>query len=223
MNAFSVRPGSRLAAVRPLLARARRWLTAPLAALGLLVVLVTASPLLRWWTAWLAGPWADPRGEILIVLAGDATGADLIGRTSYWRALYAAMAWKRGDARRIYITGASAEGFATAELMKRFMVCSGVPAGLIETETLSTSTLENAQAVRRRWPAEPRPSLVLLTSDYHMFRACRVFRNQGLPVRPRPIPDAGKQFQAFTERWPVFLNLLSETAKIIYYWSRGWI
>jgi uncharacterized SAM-binding protein YcdF (DUF218 family) len=223
VNALPELRGFRQKQTGRLLARGRRLLMVALASLGLLVVLVTVSPLLRWWTAWLAGPWTDPKGDVLIVLAGDATAGDLIGRSSYWRALYAVLVWKRGETRHVFITGGSQTGTAVAETMKHFMVCSGVPAGIIEVETASTSTHQSARAARDRWPREPRPSLMLLTSDYHMFRAHRAFQNQGLPVLPRPIPDAGKQFQQILERWSVFLNLLVETTKVVYYWSRGWI
>ena len=64
---------------------------------------------------------------------------------------------------------------------------------------------------------------VLLTSDYHMFRAYRAFRKAGIDVQPRPFPDAIKQSMSRMNRWPVFLGLCTETTKIAYYFMRGWI
>jgi len=64
---------------------------------------------------------------------------------------------------------------------------------------------------------------VLLTSDYHTFRAWRAFRKAGLNVQPRPFPDAGKRFNDWRQRWPIFLQLAGETGKILYYRARGWI
>jgi len=63
----------------------------------------------------------------------------------------------------------------------------------------------------------------LLTSDYHMFRAHRAFTKAGLAVAPRPFPDAIKRSQNWENRWPVFVELCNETAKICYYYIRGWI
>jgi len=194
-----------------------------LAALGLLVVVVTFTPLLRWWTAALAGPWQNPRGEILIVLGAESTGGDLLGRSSYWRSVYAVLLWRQGGVRRILISGAGAPGdLPVASPMKQLLVSSGVPAEVIETETESRSTRESAQQLVLRLRHVP-GSKVLVTSDYHMFRAVRVFRRAGLEVLPHPIPDAGKQFTSLEERWSVFLRLLAETGKIAYYGLRGWI
>ena len=64
---------------------------------------------------------------------------------------------------------------------------------------------------------------VLLTSDYHMYRAHRVFAKQGIQVEPRPIPDVLKRGAGWRGRWPAFLDLLTESAKILYYRARGWI
>jgi uncharacterized SAM-binding protein YcdF (DUF218 family) len=64
---------------------------------------------------------------------------------------------------------------------------------------------------------------VLLTSDYHMFRAFRAFRKTGLQVEPRPFPDAYKRINKWNLRWPVFLDLCLEASKTGYYRMRGWI
>jgi len=67
------------------------------------------------------------------------------------------------------------------------------------------------------------PRVVLLTSDYHMFRAIRAVRKAGLSATPRPVPDLLKTAASWRTRWDAFLGLLVESVKIIYYWGRGWI
>ena len=64
---------------------------------------------------------------------------------------------------------------------------------------------------------------VLLTSDYHTFRAVRALRKTGVMVIPRPIPDGVKRAGSWNLRWDVFQDLLIESTKIAYYWARGWI
>ena len=71
--------------------------------------------------------------------------------------------------------------------------------------------------------ASPDERLVLLTSDYHMYRALRVFQKAGLNVAPRPFPDIVKRSSSLTERWPAFFELWEESVKTAYYWFRGWI
>jgi len=66
--------------------------------------------------------------------------------------------------------------------------------------------------------AEPRP-VVLLTSDYHMFRARRMFEKAGLKVVPMPIPDGLKRATRLTLRWWVFLDLVRESAAIVLAWT----
>lgn len=67
-----------------------------LAGLGLLLILVTATPLVPWWTSLLAGPWQDPSGDVLIVLGGSLLENGVMGVSSYWRSTYAVLAWKEG-------------------------------------------------------------------------------------------------------------------------------
>ena len=64
---------------------------------------------------------------------------------------------------------------------------------------------------------------VLLTSDYHMFRAYRTFRKAGFEIAPRPFPDMLKLSSCWLCRWQAFVTLSDESAKIAYYYARGWI
>ena len=192
-----------------------------LAAIGALWLLVTITPIDAWWTKALAGSWNDPTGEVLVVLGSDSVG-DMLGMSSYWRSVYAVRAWRQGGFRTVVLTGGPAAGVSVAERMRDFLVSQGVPASAIQVETNSRSTRENALYCK--------PILdglagrkVLLTSDYHMFRASRVFRKAGIAATPRPFPDATKRANTLLERWPVFLSLCLETVKIGYYFARGWI
>lgn len=191
-----------------------------LAAIGLLYVIVTFTPLLQWWTLRLAGPWEDPKGDVLVVL-GAETHDDVIGESSYWRSVYAVRCWREGWARKIILTGGTSL-IPVSERMKQFLVASGVPERAIETETRAASTEENALFSKALIEAAG-GSTVLLTSDYHMFRAERTFRKAGIEVRARPFPDALKRINHRTGRISVAEVLLIETVKIVVYWFRGWI
>ncbi len=106
--------------------------------------------------------------------------------------------------------------------LENFLAYAGVPRDNITVENTSTSTRENALACARLLKGIPGPN-VLLTSDFHMYRAIRAFRKAGLAVEPRPIPDAGKRAATLYLRWSAFIALTGETAKIAYYRLRGWI
>ncbi len=78
--------------------------------LGLTVVLVTFTPLVRWWAVQLAGPWTDPRGDVMIVLTGNILSNGIIGETSYWRSAYTVMAWREGGWRQVIVSGGGGGG-----------------------------------------------------------------------------------------------------------------
>jgi uncharacterized SAM-binding protein YcdF (DUF218 family) len=198
-----------------------RAVAAALAALGFLVVFVTVTPLVNWWAEKLSGPWYDAKGDTLIVLGGSMLDHGVIGLSSYWRSVYAMRAYESGGFRRIVVSGGGVDN-PVSVAMGHFLVCSGVPADLIRTERESTSTRENALYVARLLAGDGSRK-VLLTSDFHMYRASRAFAKAGLRVIPSPFPDVIKAGQRWTGRWPAFLELCTETMKIAYYYARGWI
>jgi uncharacterized SAM-binding protein YcdF (DUF218 family) len=193
-----------------------------LAAIGFLFVFVTVTPIDDWWIKWLAGPWNNPKGDVLVVLGSDAI-EDVIGWSSYWRSVYAVRAWREDAFREVVVTAGSLNGqVPAAERMRDFMASQGIPASAIRVEGAAQSTRENALKSKVLLD-NLSGRKVLLTSDYHMFRAYRVFRKAGIVIEPRPIPDALKQTGWLRNRWPVFLGLCVETGKIGYYYVRGWI
>lgn len=194
-----------------------------LAALGLLVVTVTVLPIDDWWIRVLVGPWNDPKGDVLIVLGADSL-EDMIGAGSYLRSLYAIRVWRAGGFQRIVISGGTSNGGPrpVAIQMRDFLVCQGVPAEAITVETGSRDTHENALFTARLLAGDA-GKRVLLTSDYHMFRAYRAFLKAGMHVEPRPFPDGFKRTSHWEQRWPIFVDLCQEGLKTAYYWARGWI
>jgi uncharacterized SAM-binding protein YcdF (DUF218 family) len=184
--------------------------------LGLLLLLATYSPFVTWYAKWLSGPWFAPREGTLIVLSGaDRNG--LPEENTVLRCMYAAEIYREGAFRKVIVTGR-----AVSPHMKSLLVAEGVPAEVVVTEESAQSTRENAVNVARMLANDPGPK-ALLTSDFHMFRAVRVFRKTGLDVVPRPIPDALKRAGNRYKAWSAFLDEATETVKILYYRRRGWI
>lgn len=202
--------------------RAVRLVQHVLSAIGALYLIVTFTPIDGWWTNLLCGPIFDPKGDVLIVLGAEAF-PDAIGHESYLRAVYGIRAWRSGGFRRIVISGGrGTNGMPAALPMRDFMVAEGVPASAITVETASTSTRENALNTRQML-TNSAGRMVLLTSDYHTFRAWHTFRKAGLNVEECAFPDLYKQIGLKTMRWTIFVTLCRETAAIGYYWARGWI
>ena len=152
----------------------------------------------------LAGPWYGAKGDTLIVLGGSVLDNGFAGQSSYWRSMYAVLAYHSGGFRSIVISGGALDN-PVSVAMEHLLVCSGVPADIIRTERESRSTRENARYTARLLAGDGSRK-VLLTSDYHMYRASRAFAKAGLRVMPSPFPDALKSGQSRLGRWPVFLT-----------------
>lgn len=199
--------------------RLARWLCM---GVGVLVVVVSLTPLVHWWATALAGPWQAPAGDVLIVLGGSLQDYGTVGGSSYWRAIYAERAWRAGGFREIVISGGEQADGNVAEAVRSFLVCQGVPPDAVRVEAASHSTRENAVNTARLLSRTPGRK-VLLTSDYHMFRAIGSFRKAGLEIQSWPYPDVRKRGTRWHGRWPAFLDLVQEAAKIAYYYAQDWI
>ena len=183
---------------------------------------VTFTPIVGWWANALAGPWLDPRGDVLIVLGGAADNDGVMGQSSYLRSTYAFMAFTEGGFREVVISGGTQDAAPVAESMRGYLVCLGIPASAIHIEPYSRNTRENALFTK---PILDRLSgrKVLLTSDYHMTRAHRAFTRAGVDVAPWPIPDVLKRVGRLQYRWGAFLDVSRETMALAYYFVRRWI
>ncbi len=196
-----------------------RWICA---GLGLTVLLVTFTPLDSWWIRWLAGDPYRGRGDLLIVLGGTTYSDDTLTECSYLRSFYAARAFRQEGFQKVIVSGGNGFREPTALTMRDFIQSQGVPADSIMVETSSLTTRQNALNLRPLLEKLPGRK-VLVTSDYHMFRARRVFASLGLEVLPLPVPNVEKHVGTWFERWSAFLTLALETCKIAYYYVHGWL
>lgn len=192
-----------------------------LAAVGLAVLVISLTPLVDWLGRAMAGSWGDPDGDLLIVLSGADIEDGVPGVNTYWRCFYAAHAYRNGHFRKMLISGGG-DRTPIAAAMRDVVVGLGVPRDAIVLETGSRSTRENAlfsASILRAMEGRK----VLLTSDFHMRRAHRAFRQAGVETEPRPIPDVRKRAVSSAGRWGGFLDLVEECVKIAYYQWKGWI
>ena len=193
-----------------------------MAAIGALFVLVTITPVDKWWASALSCDWNTPRGDVLIVLGGSTLDYGMVGGSTYWRGVYAVLCYREARYGQVVLSGGPESSESAALALRRFVLSQGVPEKVIRVESRSNSTRENAlftAALLRDTPGRK----LLLTSEYHMFRASRAFRKAGLDVLTLPFPDVQKRATLWRGRWPAFLDLVLETVKIVYYRIRGWI
>jgi uncharacterized SAM-binding protein YcdF (DUF218 family) len=187
-----------------------------LAAIGLVTVLVISTPIVSWWVRAYSGPIEQPKGDVLILLSAAADDRGGISYSSYWRARQALFAWQTGGFRKIVISGGGGPGILN------YLLAVGIPHDAILAEWRSTSTRENAIETAHLIQGISGKK-ILLTSDFHMFRALRVFRKQGIEVTPMVVPDLLQSTENWRGRFSAFESMLIESTKILYYAVRGWI
>ena len=179
---------------------------------------ITFTPLVPAIAGRLATDWYEGDGDVLVVLGGSmlvsGTGPRAsLGYDSYLRVVYASWVLQTHSFPWVVVSG----GSGLAQRMGDFLAENGFPRTSILEETQSHSTFENASYVKdllqRRKLLLPTKKIVILTSDYHSWRARRVFDKQGMHVRVIPVPDVGKLSSSRIYRWQGFFTLLNEFGK----------
>jgi uncharacterized SAM-binding protein YcdF (DUF218 family) len=83
----------------------------------------------------------------------------------------------------VIVSGAMGEGetYTEAEVMKQYLVESGISAQRIVMEEQATDTIGNiaySEEIVESYALGHKPKVMIVTSDYHMFRAMLLARNQ---------------------------------------------
>lgn len=192
-----------------------RLVTRLLAAAALAAILVTVTPVVRWWALWLSPSWTPRPLPIVVVLAGEEMGDGTIGYSTYLRCVYAGWAYRSGGVETLILSGGPPRRPA-ATAMADFLTGLGVPRERIRTETASLNTRQNIENVAAMLEAGSHVTLV--TSDYHMRRAILLAQRRGMKAEPYPIPDVLKREQEMSQRISLVIPLAMETAKLTWEW-----
>ena len=195
---------------------AGRWFSRICAAIGFIFVLTSFTPIVSWWAQAYAGPIERPKGDVLILLSAADDDRGGISFSSYWRAREAIFAYQTGGFKKIVITGGGGPGILD------YMIVEGIPREAIIAEWGSRNTRQSGVAMERMLQTMPGKK-VLLTSDFHMYRALRVFRKLDIDVTPMPVRDVIQRAAHWGGRFESFETMAGESAAIVDYWLRGWI
>lgn len=144
--------------------------------------------------ALLHRPLLTAAGRFLIV-ADPLDAADVIvvlsGGRADERVGQAAMLYKQGLAPLVLLSGGeSLMGISVPELLHSQALAHGVPASALLYERSSTSTAEQAHALRPLLEARGARRAIVVTSSYHTRRTRKLFRRAfaGSPVEIRVYP-----------------------------------
>lgn len=196
-----------------------------LAFLGASLLFITFTPLVPAVVRATEPEWFDGHADVLVVLGGSMLVPGpgpraTLGYDTYLRCTFALWILQERKFQHVVVTG----GGGLGESMARFLVQNGIDSRTILVERSAGSTYENALFTRRILQTVYRgtpPSVVVLTSDYHAWRARLTFRHCGLNAQAIPAPDVIKRSSLRSFRLTGAEYLLSEWAKDIFYLLSG--
>jgi len=128
--------------------------------------------------------------DVIIVLGAGLRRDNTPGPALTRRAAHAAELWHAGYAPNIICAGGKpgnrtrSEADACSELLQ----ADGIPASAILLEDTSRSTEENAMQTRLIMQSRGYQTAIIVSDGFHLFRAFRLFRNEGLVIFPSPTP-----------------------------------
>ena len=129
------------------------------------------------------------RADVIVVLGAGLRRDNTPGPALIRRAAHAVELWRAGYAPVIICTGGKpgnrtrSEADACAELLHD----NDVPDDAILLEDLSRSTEENALETHNIMQANNWQSAVVVSDGFHLFRALRLFRNEGILIFTSPV------------------------------------
>ncbi|MES1188770.1 MAG: ElyC/SanA/YdcF family protein [Myxococcales bacterium] len=124
--------------------------------------------------------------DVLVVLGCRVQGGQL-SHAALRRVERAAQAYREHGSTLVIASGGKAwDGFSECDVFARGLVERGVPAAQLTLERESLTTRGNARGVARILAGKPPQRLGLVTCDWHMPRALRLFRRLGFA--PVPVP-----------------------------------
>ena len=173
--------------------------------------------------AWLV---QDPlqKADAIIVLGGgvDAKTGEMSFKTKE-RVLSGARLFQQEWASVVVVTGGRVgkNPFAEAPTMAELLQQNGVPAQAIIQEAQAENTWENAQQALTIAQAQGWTKLIVLTSDFHTYRACKFFRDQGGNIICRAADRSIITQKTFTKRLLSTKVVLREYLANCYYWLKG--
>jgi len=154
----------------------------------------------------------DHTEDVVIVLGAGVHGERV--SLPLARRLDAAIAyWNQNSDALIVVTGGlgNRATITEAEAMSRYLIARGIPAEQILLEDRSTTTYENLLFARgildERFPDGYRS--VIVTNDFHIFRAVRIARQAGLDPNRLGAP---------TDWFTMPVNYLREMVAVVNFW-----
>jgi uncharacterized SAM-binding protein YcdF (DUF218 family) len=205
-----------------------------LATIGLVVLVLVATPVVHWGVAALEIDAPLARADAIAILGGGVRKDGVLGDQTLRRLIYGLRLFRQGYAPVVILTGGNPldPSSPESEAMARVASELGLLGPAFIVETRAARTVDQARAIADIARQRGFKSVILVTSPTHVYRAYQAMRKTGVDVVPGP---ADRRAADAPTRWPT-LNpgsaalrladaaaLSYEYAALALYWWRGWI
>jgi uncharacterized SAM-binding protein YcdF (DUF218 family) len=175
------------------------------------------TPASRWLHEGMLTP-SNPQPADAVVVLGAAVSSDgLLDDVSLRRAIAGVRAQKRGLAPLLLFLGARHGQAVEAEVRAELARDLGVPPAEIFTESRALTTQQEAQRAAERLLPTGARHVLLVTGEYHIWRARRLFERAGFAVSPLAVREASAATDRPDQRLELARGALTEAlARALY-------
>lgn len=198
--------------------------------LGLAVLILVFAATTEWPTNLLMAPLIENeslvKSDVIIVLgAGSRATIPHLPPQADARVHEGVALLKDGWAPRIIVSGGYNvhTGLTEAPLMATQAEQDGVPATAVLQEPRSKNTWENASLSLALMKEQGWKTALVVTSPYHTWRACHIFRKQNANIHCIAAPLRTNASHTIYERLMDFRSVVREYGAIVYFYFRHYI
>ena len=125
-------------------------------------------------------------------MLGAAVAADRPTPVFRERIRHAIDLYRLRRVRRLIFTGGVGAGDRLPEsvVAARYAIAHGIPAGAMQVETRSHTTVQNIDEAAQLLRATPKARVLIVSDPLHVFRGVRIARSRGLDASGSPTPTS---------------------------------
>lgn len=194
--------------------------------IAILAVFVLTTP---WPTDLLARPLAvdetlRPADSIIVLGSGTRRGPDPLPSQAKLRTDKGIELWQAGLAPTVIISGGKSKvtGLIESNVMAGYAIERGLATENIVLEEHSTSTWENAEESIKIMADQKMSSAIVVTSTYHSWRACKVFRKLASNIQCAATTIHAAN-EGLYDRVVNFRSVIREYGAVVLYAVRGYL
>lgn len=193
-----------------------------------MLVLVLVSGMTTWIRDGLQAPLVtkeqpQPADVIIVLGSGTQLQGDHVPPQAKQRVRQAIALWRNGQAGRVILSGGRDDNtkLVEADTMADFASALGLPNNVILEERISKNTFQNAIFSLDLMKENGWRTAIVVTSPYHTWRACQIFRKQKADVHCVAAPYSLFPANSFLDHLNDTISVVREYGAIVYNWVKG--